>query len=369
MAKKNSKRLSTGGGVIVLSILLLAVIVCGIITHGFTTWTVCGCFGHKYGEDGICVRCKEVKPTEKTDSGAVVDNDGNVMDSDKIYAMPAGMVFSSARQLNAEPSEDTEKSVTITATIEPADATDKSVDWSVAFANATSDWANGKTVTDYVTVTPTSDGSLTATVTCKQAFGEQIVVQCVAQDNPNASASCTVDYRKRVEKVSVSISGFMTNGFVSGPLRLYTDNAPTANVSRQVTYSVGTVGGDEEVIVEYKLGDIIYNQMSAHWCMGHDWNTCTNANHLVYQLNQDWHEVGDTLTTDISFLEPMFKFVPNNYTTALNQTRSVFKNTIGAIIFRITCADWTEELTYQTNVDNFKISVTNVTLNQGTLEF
>ena len=368
MAKKNNSRSAMGGGVIVLSLLLLAAIICGAITHGFTTWTTCGCFGHKYGDDGVCVRCKEAKPTEKTD-GAVVDNDGNVMDSDKVYAMPTGMTFSSARQLNAEPSEETEKSVTITATIEPADATNKNVDWSVAFVNADSTWASGKIVTNYVTVTPTSDGSLTATVTCKQAFGEQIVVQCVAQDNAEASASCTVDYRKRVENVAVSIDGFMSGGFISGSISLYTDNAPTKNVSRHVTYSVGTVGGDEEVIIEYKLGDIIYSQMSAHFCMGHDWNTCKDVNHLYYQLNQDWHQIGNTLTTDISFLEPMFKFVPTNYTSALNSARIIFKNTVGAIVFRITCGDWTKELSFQTTVENFKISVTNVTLNQGTLEF
>lgn len=351
--------------------MLLAAIICGVITHGFTTWTTCGCFGHKYGDDGVCVRCKEVEPTEKTDGGAVVDSDGNVMDSDKVYAMPAGMTFSSARQLNAATSEETEKSVTITAVIEPADATDKSVDWSVAFVNADSTWASGKTVTDYVTVTPTSDGSLTATVTCKQAFGEQIVVQCVAQDNADASASCTVDFRKRVENVAVSIGDFMSSSFVSGVFRLYnTNDAPKNDITKNVTYSVGTVGGDEEVIIEYKLGDIIYNQMCARWCMGHDPQTCKDSEHYFANLNKDWHRVnGSTFTRNLFFLEKMFVIVPANYAVALNQARIIFKDTIGAIVFRITCGDWTKELSYQTNVDNFKISVTNVTLNQGTLEF
>ena len=63
----------------------------------------------------------------------------------------------------------------LTATVEPVDAMDKSVDWSIAFVNPTSAWASGKTVTDYVTVTPTEDGALTATVTNLQAFGEQAV--------------------------------------------------------------------------------------------------------------------------------------------------------------------------------------------------
>ena len=48
---------------------------------------------------------------------------------------------------------------TLTATVEPDYSGEKEFDWSVKFQNASSSWANGKTVTDYVTVTPTSDGS------------------------------------------------------------------------------------------------------------------------------------------------------------------------------------------------------------------
>lgn len=53
---------------------------------------------------------------------------------------------------------------TLTATVEPNYEGEKTFDWSVKFQNASSSWAKGKTVTDYVTVTPTSDGANTATV-------------------------------------------------------------------------------------------------------------------------------------------------------------------------------------------------------------
>ena len=91
-----------------------------------------------------------------------------------------------------------ESAYTLTATITPDDASNKAVDWSVAFVNPSSAWATGKTVTDYVTVTPTSDGALTANVECKQAFGEQIVVTVVSRDNAEATATCTVDYAAKV---------------------------------------------------------------------------------------------------------------------------------------------------------------------------
>lgn len=76
----------------------------------------------------------------------------------------------------------------------PAEAVNKKVDWSVSFKNANSTWAAGKKVTDYVTVTPTSDGSLTATVANLGEFGEQIKITVTSRDNPTAKAECTVDY-------------------------------------------------------------------------------------------------------------------------------------------------------------------------------
>ena len=86
----------------------------------------------------------------------------------------------------------------LTATITPSDATNTALDWSVVFVDPDSDWATGKTVTDYVTVTPTADGALTAAVECKQAFGAQITVVCNARSNAAVSASCSVDYTQKL---------------------------------------------------------------------------------------------------------------------------------------------------------------------------
>ena len=87
---------------------------------------------------------------------------------------------------------------TLTATVEPDYSGEKEFDWEVSFQNASSSWANGKTVTNYVTVTPTSDGANTATVECKQAFGEKIIVTCTSRDYAGLSATCTVDYQQRL---------------------------------------------------------------------------------------------------------------------------------------------------------------------------
>ena len=76
----------------------------------------------------------------------------------------------------------------IQAIIEPSTAKNASVDWSV-------EWGEKQKaeVTDYLTVTPDLDGSLSATVTCKQPFTGEIVVVCVTRQGGYV-ATCTVTY-------------------------------------------------------------------------------------------------------------------------------------------------------------------------------
>ena len=128
----------------------------------------------------------------------VSDNDGNKMNDGVFHKLPTAMLVSQT-PTKTETSDDVKTSVNVVATITPNDAANKAVDWTVAFVNASSAWANGKTATDYITAEPTTDGALTATVTCKAAFGEQIKITVTSRDNPDASASCTVDYKQQFE--------------------------------------------------------------------------------------------------------------------------------------------------------------------------
>ena len=135
----------------------------------------------------------------------VSDNDGNKMNDGVFHKLPTAMLVSQT-PAKTETSDDMKTSVNVVATITPNDAANKAVDWTVAFVNASSAWANGKTATDYITAEPTTDGALTATVTCKAAFGEQIKIIVTSRDNPEASASCTVDYKQQFEGYIFSAS-------------------------------------------------------------------------------------------------------------------------------------------------------------------
>ena len=101
---------------------------------------------------------------------------------------------------------------TITATITPSNSDDKTVDWAVAWEDGNSSWAKGKTVTSYVTVTPTSDGALTASVSCIAAFGEQIIVTVTPRANTDISATCTLDYRQTITGIASELSHYIYGG-------------------------------------------------------------------------------------------------------------------------------------------------------------
>ena len=77
------------------------------------------------------------------------------------------------------------------------------VDWWVEFVDADSDWATGKKASDYVTVTPTSDGALTAVVEGLQAFGEPIRLVCASRQSPDRSDSFICDYKSFVRSMNL----------------------------------------------------------------------------------------------------------------------------------------------------------------------
>lgn len=104
---------------------------------------------------------------------------------------------------------------TITARFTPADTTLQKVDYTAAWKNSASSWAAGKSVSDYITLTQSSDGSLDCAVSLKDTIGEQIIITCTARPLEEGdwvpSATCTVDYYKRVTSASLHFWGWYTN--------------------------------------------------------------------------------------------------------------------------------------------------------------
>lgn len=176
------------GGLLTAIILILVVaLIVGALaamSSGFTNWDVTTWFG---GNDEETVEDAEANETDK--SGAIIGESVGT----GVALMSASISPMDYEEYGVSPMA--ESAYTITATLSPEIATIKSVNWSVTWSDALSSWADGKVVTDYVSISP---AGLTCTVSCLQAFGEQIVLKCSWTENEDIYASCTVDYAKRI---------------------------------------------------------------------------------------------------------------------------------------------------------------------------
>ena len=143
-----------------------------------------------------------IPPVEAKTANAV-DGEGHAMQAGQTYAMPTAMVFSEER-LAAAIASGNSVDVKVSVTVYPVEAADKTVDFSVDWGVAPT---NGKnTVTDYMTVTPDSDGSTNATVSCKKAFGnDQIIITATSRDG-GCTATCTATFVGKASGMSITNS-------------------------------------------------------------------------------------------------------------------------------------------------------------------
>ena len=95
-----------------------------------------------------------------------------------------------------------ESAYSLTATITPASADDKRVEWTIAPKSGSTN------ASDYITL---NANGLSATVSCKQAFDVQFIVTVASLDNPNAKATCTLDYVEKVTGVTVNMPSLTSN--------------------------------------------------------------------------------------------------------------------------------------------------------------
>ena len=94
---------------------------------------------------------------------------------------------------------------TLTATVLPVDAPDKSVDWSVAWAPDAS--RASQQVSQYITVTPNSDGSNIAVVRCLKSFEGDHIHVTVTTRVGGFSATCQVEYIGVPQTLTIDTTG------------------------------------------------------------------------------------------------------------------------------------------------------------------
>lgn len=240
---------------------IAAIIVAGVLAAGIccTGFVSRGDNGKWFGNGNLSTWHWNDKTDDKApDDKPNGDNDLNENIGESGSFLPAevkgnGIRLMSAVITNEEFDEyginaQADSAYTVTAIVEPEEATNKAVTYTAKFENASSSWANGKKVTDYVTVSQTSSGSLMATVTIKQAFGEPVMIVATSDEDSDISASFPVHYVKRIASVTSSVACAGTGTYSIG---LGKDTSYTT----AITMGTGTVQGTFEVSAKISFSD------------------------------------------------------------------------------------------------------------------
>lgn len=249
-------------------------------------------------------------PVAVTGSG-VVDGDGNELVSGNTYAMPTSVVYTAT----TEESQTASEGITLEVVVEPDVAADKRVTYTFDWTNGASSWATGKAVTDYVKLTPTAEGSTVSTLKCLQPFGEQITVTAASVQNPEITATCTVDYAKRVTGVNVKI----------GALELFNDDK-----NLFVDFVIGNTGGAGGLVKSsyqtssvYSLDDDFSNfRVIAN---NPQWRTKSMLSSNVTIMYEPFISSGDH-GEELYFDKRLFNAIPYRYTSGAIGTEYLLKN-------------------------------------------
>lgn len=297
---------------------------------------------------------------------------------DGLVLTPGGSEYMSLDVTRAAAANGAGETITLTATIEPADATDKTVDWAVAFVNPSSAWASGKTVTDYVTVTPTKDGALTAVVACLKQFGEQIKITVTSRSAPEISAVCTADYQQKVESWSAMVMGADFKSF-----QLQKSNE-TVHLTGYLLLGSGASAmfSSCKLSTAYTLSGRDYNYRAIEMSLTNEAKTALQSAGVTLSSNEstliwesEWDAVGSSVNmdgihdkfTEIFFIQPDLSKLSSAFDAAAYDVnfRLIFGNDSGSEV------EVYEEYNYQVNLnlDFFARSVNGIELDEDTIVF
>ena len=313
------------GFLAVLLVLVLAgtAALIGVLSDGFKNWD-------KFKTD-----------EEQTETGGAIITDG---ESHGMKLMSMRISPEDYDEYGISPMAET--AYQLTATITPDNATNKAVDWTVAFVNASSEWATGKTVTDYVTVTPTTDGALTANVECVKDFGEQVRVTVASRDNTAVKANATVDYTQKLQSVKSTFGSTVLSNGMTKSFDLDASGQAVESWKHDYTTSAYTIEDSYTTTVKISFADGVSAVESA--------------------VGVDFTWAGETITSGMpSFDKTFFDKVFVTESGAVSSNPTQYNKLVSALSAGVTLfeVEVSTTGTYGNKMDTYEIKVTAEGLN------
>ena len=350
---------------------------------------------------------KEEPPAEEeqTEQAAVTDGEGNAMDEDIVYPMPEKMSFSAAAFAQplaqfGEPSGTTVTSpqsvdVRIEAYVYPESAANKAVDFSVAWGNAPTH--GSEQVSNYLTVTPDSDGSTTATVSCKKSFGDDTIIITVTTREGGYTATCTVSFTGIASGIEITSSTATKKStsergeyYELGTSKTYTFNIGLTNAFNDAAgnLSVTEIGGEGNMyfgngsyndggyinftdMVQKSIGEFADDFITSATISGNTLTVKTGSKILENYYSS--YGPDEYFITDIYYDRYVVEMnddwsIKNSSDTFRNQNAQSNAQNIGSCYFYVTVKDSISGLTETVRLWLVS-SVSGVSLSQTELEF
>lgn len=223
MTKKNNSFLFA---VVFVAVILLAVSVTAALTNGFSNADPFG-----WLED---IKSGDVNASGDMSSG-ITDENGENLESGVLQSMPSQLNFSSQAFAMAQESGESYIEVMLQATVLPEDATNKAVDWTAVWA----DGSDSSDLSEYLTVTPESDGSNIVSVKCFKPFDKKINVIVTTRDG-GFTAVCVVSYvGENPSSLNVIFDGVtMDDGvYVLSPYSTVSAQLKLSDISGDLSYT------------------------------------------------------------------------------------------------------------------------------------
>lgn len=268
-----------------------------------------------------------------------------------------------------------ESAYRLTATVKPDNAFHKSIDWTVSWKDGNSAWANNKTVTDYVSISVSAD-TLSANVACLAPFGTTIVVTATSQSNTNATASCMVDYVKRVTKLNTFeiINGGLDFGNTN--TCVYTADYTPYTIDAETVISINSIYCNDAWFHTYfveKFAELFPDEpelTEEDFCscfIDQDWYSCEfnfDGLDLTFPYNSFWENFMDLgqggEDLGVMFDSTVYAMLEDQKASGYNTTFLDFYITVKTVYNGVTYSTVSKTLSPIVNLDAFYVGVTRV---------
>ena len=260
---------------------------------------------------------------------------------------------------------DNSVSKTLTATVLPETAENKAVDWTVEW----DDTENETAVTDYVTVTPTADGSTTVTVTCYKPFTGTIIVTATTREN-GYSATCVVSFIGIPTDIALNGSLSPVSGeYNVGIGQTYTFDVSLTNPFNQVgeQFSDITCGVNG-------VGSVVLGYMEHYNSSGTDkWYDSSDKTVTLDSLKENFITVsysgGKLSITTIKSIESYYGSMQRMDGGRTRAYRDKFRSFVDDCYFKVWVKESNSGLTKEFNVRFDDAVVTGVNMSNGEISF